>query len=142
MSSPKNWRAVTKPIMPWAASMLENSRHAFDDAGFEAFEFAVGEVEEVAGAAGGVEDRIRVHALEQFGEALEGFGVLDLLRPGVDDRRLDDLHDVDGGGEVGAVGVAGFFSQRVLEEGAEDFRADLGPVGLGGFLELVQFVIV
>jgi hypothetical protein len=114
--------------------------HALVDARFEPFEFPVGDVEEVAGAAGGVEDAVVFQAREEFFEALEGFGAFDLFAPGGDDGRADDLHDVDRAGEVGAEGVALGAAERVLEDGAEDFRAHETPVEGGGVPEQVEFV--
>ncbi len=67
---------------------------ALEDSDFEALEFAVGEVEEVAGAAGGVEHAEVGEAFEEVGELFEGFGGFDLLGPGFDDGGADDLHDV------------------------------------------------
>ena len=44
-------------------ALLGNSADALEDAGFQALEFAVGDVEEVAGAAGGIEDAEVVQAV-------------------------------------------------------------------------------
>jgi hypothetical protein len=112
---------------------------AFVNTRFEPFEFAVGDVEEVAGAAGGVEDAEVFHARQQFFKALEGLGAFDLFAPGFDDGGADDFHDVDRAGEVGAEGVALGAAERVFENGAEDFRADKTPVGAGGIFEQVEF---
>ena len=75
-------------------------------------------------------------------QALEGLGALDLLAPGLDDGGADDLHDVGGVGEVRAKGVALVVVHRMLEEGAEDFGLDFGPVVFGGFAEQDEFVVV
>ena len=114
--------------------------HALVDARFEPLEFAVGDVEEVAGAAGGVENAEVFQAREEFFEALERFGAVDLFAPGCDDGRADDFHDVDRAGEVGAEGVALGAAERVFEDGAEDFRAHETPVEGGGIFEQVEFV--
>ena len=102
--------------------------HPLDNARFEALEFAVGDVEEVAGAAGGVEHAEMMQAVAEFDEALEGLGAVDLLAPRLDDGRPDDLHDVGRAGEVRAEGVALVVVHRVLEEGAENFGLHFGPV--------------
>jgi hypothetical protein len=80
--------------------------NALVNAGFEALEGAVGDVEEVAAAAGGIEHAEMVEAVQELVQPGEGLRALDLLGPGRDDRRLDDLHDFDGAGEVDAEGAA------------------------------------
>ena len=113
---------------------------ALVDARFEPLEFAVGDVEEVAAAAGRVEHAKALQPGQQFLQPLEGFCALDLLAPGFDDGRADDLHDVDGAGEMGAIRMARFLAQRMLEDGAKNFGAHLAPVGTRGILQQVQFV--
>src|ERR1035437_4010608 len=116
--------------------------HPLQQVGFEALEFAVGDVEEITGAAGGVEHAEIVQAVPQFDQTLEGLGALDLLAPGLDDGRADNFHDVGGVGEVGAEGVALFVTHRMLEEGAEYLGLDLGPIEVGGFAEQDQLLVV
>src|SRR5690606_14283131 len=73
---------------------LLRARHltsAFEQPGLDAPEFAVGEVEEVAAAAGGVEHPVLEEAVSKSLDLGEGGRVLDDLEPWVDDRRLDDL---------------------------------------------------
>jgi len=118
----------------------EFGSEAFADAGFQAFHFAVGEVEEVAGAAGRIEDAQGGEALQEFEQAPGGARRVDGVGPGIDDRRLDDLHDVGWEGEVSAEGVALFLAQRMLEERAENLGGDFRPVGVAGFADLGQLV--
>ena len=94
----------------------------------------VGDVEEVAGTTGGIEHAVMVQPVAQFAEAFESFSRLDLLAPRFDDRGPDNLHDIDGAGEMLAEGAA-FVARALLEEGAEDFGLDPGPIVLGDFAE-------
>jgi hypothetical protein len=78
---------------------------AVGEEGGDLVELAAGDEQEVAGAAGGVED---VEIGEGGGEGREGLagGGGDAALPGLDDRRADDAEDVGLGGVVGAVAVA------------------------------------
>ena len=75
---------------------------AFDEASFKALEFAVGDVKEVAGATRGIEHAEIMESFAEFAEAFQSLGGFDLFAPRVNDRRPDDLHDVDGAGVVRA----------------------------------------
>ena len=66
-----------------------------------------------------------VHPLAELGEAIDGFRPLDLLAPGIDDRRPDDFHDIDRAGEMGTEGMAFGLFGRMLEKRAEDLRPHL-----------------
>ena len=91
----------------------------------------VGDVEEVARAAGRVED------VEGRERALRGLDVLERLarlepgQPGLDDRRPHYLHDVLLLGVVRAEAPLALASQRALEQEAEDRRLDQMPVERG-----------
>ncbi len=99
------------------------------------FQFAVGDVEEVAGTAGRVEHAEVMHAVAQFVQALECLRIFNLLAPRLDDRRPDNFHDVGRAGEMRAEGMAFFVVHRMLEERAENFGLNFGPVERGGFAE-------
>jgi len=93
---------------------------AFDKFGFEAFEFSVGDVQEVARAAGGIEHLERVQALLEGAELRKIFRLRDRGAPRMDDGGADDLHDVGGRGVMPAVLVSLGVVHGVLEDGAED----------------------
>ena len=128
---------------------------------FEVFEGAQAEVQEVAGAAGGVEhaevlepfevaqkDALGVlHGLlrtlaaglvfvDQRGEA--GLGGVPLALQGLDEHRADELHDGLGVGVVGAQRGAHLGVEATLEEGAEDGGLDGGPIHLAGLEQRVD----
>src|ERR1039458_7488108 len=75
--------------------------HPLKQVSFEALEFAVGDVEEVAGTTGGVENAEIVQAVPQLDQTLEGLGGINLLAPALDDGAADNLDAVGGGGEEG-----------------------------------------
>ena len=114
-----------------------------DGAVFEAAEGEVGFGQEVAGAAGGVEEGQGGEFLlvgEEGGVALagdgEGEGGVEFGAQGVEEERVDDFGDVLDGGVVHAAAAAGLGVERALEDGAEDGRGDVRPVEvLGGVLE-------
>ena len=64
MSMPKNCSAVTKPnTYCFCLAALREFVHALEDPRFQPLQLAVGEVEEVAAAAGRVEHAELVHAV-------------------------------------------------------------------------------
>lgn len=107
----------------------------FVDAGFEAFQLAVGEVEKIAAAAGGIEDVEMLDTVEEIAEAFGGLRAFDLLAPRLHDGGADDLHDIGGVREVRARGVAFVLVEGLLEDGAEDFRLHLRPIAGGTLTE-------
>ena len=94
----------------------------------EAAQLPVGGVQEVARAAGGVENHVVEEVLLKRLDLREGVRCFDALSPGVDDRRLDDLLDVDLMGVMRAQRVLRVPAERALQERAEDVRLDLAPV--------------
>ena len=113
---------------------------ALDDASFEAFQFPVGDVEEVAGAASGIEHAEIVQAFPEFAEPFERLGGFNLFRPRLNDGRLDDFQDVSRTGEMLAKRPA-FFAGALLEKCAEDFRLYFRPIVLGDFAERDDFEV-
>ena len=87
---------------------------AQEEALFEFPQGAVGDEEEVAGAAGGVEDAELAEFLEQGQQVGGGPGGGDAFVPGPDDGGADDLLDVGFVGEMGAQGVAFFLAEAGL----------------------------
>ena len=109
------------------------------DCRFEAAHFAVGDVEEVSAAAGGVQDADRLQASFERGEFFECVGLGKCHREGIDDGRLHDAHDVGLSRVVRAHGVAFASVHGVLEDGSKDVGRDVGPVVRGGFFEHRHF---
>ncbi len=111
-----------------------------EDVEFEAAEFAVGDDEEVAAAAGGVEEAeggdVFLQGFEAFvaGDA-EGADVVELGAEVVEEEGADEFEDVGLVGVVGAdlASFAGFHD--ALEEGAEDGGGDAFPVEGAGVEE-------
>ena len=116
--------------------------NAFVDTRLQPLHFAIGDVEKISRAAGGIEHAEGVHPVAQFAQALESLRAFNLFGPRISDCRLDDLHDVGRGSEMRAKGVTFLVVHRVLEQRAEDFGLHLGPVELGGFAEQHEFLIV
>ena len=115
-----------------------------EDVAFEALDLAIGDEEEIAGAARRIEDAEAAQGGEDFAEFADvlsrGF---DALAPRADDGGADDFLDVELAGEVGAEGVARFGVHAVLEEGAEDFGLHLRPVvGERGVVQGVCFGVL
>lgn len=105
----------------------------------DALELSVGDVEEVAGPAGRVEDLEAQQLFPEGAQVRHGVGVLQACLPGPDDGRAHDLLYVCLAGEVGAEGVAVGLLHAALEQGAEDLGLHLPPVlgrGLGQELHL------
>ena len=91
--------------------------------------FLVGDDEEIAGAAGGVEDADAGDALAQV-QQLAGV-VARLLQLGpqvVEEERVEHLEDVRHAGVVHAEGAAFLVIGHGLDHGAEDVGVDLRPV--------------
>jgi hypothetical protein len=88
----------------------------------------VGQVQEVPGATGGVEHPQREQLLLDLAQLGQGGRRLDAGLEGLHQRWPYHLHHVQLAGEVGAVGVSLVLAEALLEEGAEDRRAHLGPV--------------
>ncbi len=109
-----------------------------DHVDFEQAQLAVGDDEEVAAAAGGVEEG---HLAELLAEGAEGVAARVALAladtpeggaQGVQEQGRDDLEDVLLGGVVGTLGAAPVAVHDRLEEGAEDRARDAGPVEVAG----------
>ena len=125
-----------------------------EDFAFDAFEVFEGDVEEVAGPAGGIEDAEGTELFMKGFEFGDGFfevaggGVDDgggvdgfpVGADGFDDGGEDEAFDVGAGGVVGAEFVAFVGVEGAFEEGAEDGGFDVGPVAGGGFDEELELV--
>jgi len=107
-----------------------------EDVEFEGAEFAVGHNEEIAAAAGGVEEAEARDAVVKFvevGLSFAGGGGLgeDFGQLGaevVEEEGVDDAADVFLGGVVGAFGAAFAGFHDALKERAEDAGGDARPV--------------
>ena len=105
---------------------------------FEQPQFPVGDDEEVAAAAGRVEESKPSQFLLEAPQVGKAAAVLAGLEPGelgpqvVQEQRLDDLQDVLLGGVVGALGAALLGVHDRLEQRPEDGRGDVGPVEAAG----------
>ena len=127
-----------------------------EDFGFEAFEVVEGHVEEIAGAAGGVEDAEFAQAAMESADDIGGFGGFFLTfqregggfhgvplgAEGFDDDGEDEAFDVGARGVVGAELVAFVRIKRALQQGAEDGGLDVAPIGPRGFDEERQLIVV
>ncbi len=130
----------------------EAFRGPLDDLVLQVLEYPQGEVQEVPGAAGGVEHSDRAQARQQRLDLAAGclqHGGVGAVRA-IEERRHRGLrlrhlaakghqhgrlHQALDGRPVGVVGPqlgALVGVQAALEEGAEDGRLDIGPVELGG----------
>ena len=115
-----------------------------------------GDVEEVAGAAGGVQHPHIGQAHLEGGDEFDGLGVLALfvqgeggavdrgpfLAQGLDDGGQDQALDIGPRGVVGAELVALQRVQGALQQGAEDGGLHMAPVGPAGVDEQVDLVAV
>ena len=115
-----------------------------------------GDVEEVAGAAGGVEDPHIGQAHLEGGDELDGLRVFalfvqgeggavhrgPLLAQGLDDRGQDQALHIGPRGVVGAELVALQGVEGAFEQGAEDGGLHMAPVGLAGVDEQVDLALV
>jgi hypothetical protein len=113
-----------------------------------------GDVEEVAGAAGGIEDASATEAAMEVVEYVDGVGEVagvDELGDGgddvgpvgaerLDDGRDDEALDVGAGSVVGAELVALVGVEGAFEESAEDGGLDVSPVGVGGVDEQGELI--
>ena len=128
---------------------LAEGGEGFEDLAFEALHVFERDVEEVSGAAGGIEDAgVAELAVELAGDA-DGFfgfagvnevgdggdGVVPVGAEGLDDGGDDETLDVGARGVVRAEGGAFGLVEGAFEEGSEDGGFDVGPVGVGGFDE-------
>ena len=132
----------------WVTQTFER----IDDFSLQALQVFEGDVEEIAGAAGGVEDTDVAEPaakITDFIESLSGFtsgieserGGLDyspFFAEGFDDGGKDEAFDVGAGGEMCAEAVAFVLVEGAFEESAEDGGFDILPLGLGGFDEEVE----
>jgi hypothetical protein len=114
---------------------------------FEALQVFQRDVQKVAAAAGRVEHAQAAQALVEGADFGDGFflfafageqhgGALHVgpaLAQRLDHGRLHQAVDVGARRVVGAQGVALVHVERAFEQGAEDGRLDLGPVGFRGF---------
>jgi hypothetical protein len=127
-----------------------------EDFAFETLHVFERDVEEVAGAAGGVEDaggaQFVVPGADEVGGILElafvgeeqggGLGVVPISAQGLDDGGQDEAVDVGARGVVGTEVVAFERVEGTFEQGAEDGGFDFGPVGAAGFEQQVDLVTV
>ncbi len=103
---------------------------------FEEAEFAVGDDEEVAAAAGGVEEFEGGEFVVEGGEFSGlGFDGFEFGAEVVEEEGADELHDVAFGGVVGADLTAFLGLHGGLEELAEDGGGDFGPLEAGAIEE-------
>ena len=135
---------------------LAEGGEGFEDFAFEALEVFEGDVEEVTGAAGGIEDKsVAEFAVELAGGLDGGGGVsgvdevgdsgdggLPVLAERFDDGGDDEAFDVGARGVVGAEGGTLVLVEGAFEEGAEAGGLDVAPVGVGGFDEEAELVAV
>jgi hypothetical protein len=126
-----------------------------EDFAFEALEVLQGDVEEIAGAARGVEDahfaEAAVEALHfgggflRFALAVEGdgggLGGVPLGAQRLDDGGHDEALDVGARGVVRAELVALDGIERALQQGAEDGGLDIAPVGARRLDEQLKLVV-
>ncbi len=82
----------------------------------EAAQLAVGDVEEVPGPAGGIEDDVVEQLALKRLELSERTGRFDALAPRLDDARADDLLDIYLVRVVGTELAASLRAEGVLEE--------------------------
>ena len=127
-----------------------------EDFAFEPLHVFERDVEEVAGAAGGVEDaggtQFVVPGADEVGGVLElafigeeqggGLGVVPVGAQRLDDGGQDEAVDVGARRVVGAEVVAFERVEGAFEQGAEDGGFDFGPVGAAGFEQQVDLVAV
>lgn len=127
-----------------------------EDFAFEPLHVFERDVEEVAGAAGGVEDaggaQFVVPGADEVGGVFElafvgeeqggGLGVVPVGAQRFDDGGQDEAVDVGARGVVGAEVVAFERVEGAFEQGAEDGGFDFGPVGAAGFEQEVDLVAV
>ncbi len=113
-----------------------------EDFEFELAQFAVGDDEEVAAAAGGVEEgelaEFVVEGLEA-GEAAGGFigtGGIELGTEFIEEEGADEFEDVFFGRVVGTDLASLGGIHDALEEGSEDGGGDAGPLEGAGFEQL------
>jgi hypothetical protein len=127
-----------------------------EDFAFEPLHVFERDVEEVAGAAGGVEDaggaQFVVPGADEVGSLTElafvgeqqggGLGVVPVGAQRLDDGGQDEAVDVGARGVMGAEVVAFKRVEGAFEQGAEDGGLDFGPVGAAGFEQEVDLVAV
>lgn len=108
----------------------------FEEIEFEKAEFAVGDDEEVAAAAGGVEEFEGGEFVVKGGEFfLFRFDGFEFGAEVIEEEGADDFQDVAFGGVVGADLAAFLGLHGGLEEGAEDGGGDFGPLEAGAIEE-------
>ena len=147
ISSPRNWCGSTVWLSSSSRYWLSpNSCEQVEHLAFEALQVLHGDVEEVAGAAGRVEDaqvaELVVEVLDRLdggvavaGDVVgerRGLDVVPALAQRLDHRRHDQALDPAPGRELGAELAPLARIERLFEEGAEDRGLDVAPVGLGG----------
>ena len=135
---------------------LAQALQGVEDLALQALEVFEGHVEEVAGAAGGVEHPHPGQADLEGGDQLDGLGVFALfvqgeggavdrgpfLAQGLDDGGQDQALDVGPRGVVGAEAVALQGVQGAFEQGAEDGGLHMAPVGAAGVDQQVDLRLV
>ena len=124
------------------ALMLAHLAQGADDLFFQFLHHSHGDIEEVAGAAGGIQ---HAHLAQLFVEATDqttrtqgitvqiqadglGFDRLPIRAQRLHDRRLDQALHKGARRVVGAQFGAFRWIKRLLQQGAEDRRLDIGPI--------------
>ncbi len=105
---------------------------------FEGPQFPVGDVEEVAAAAGGVEHHETGEFIEQLARCSRGGDSVDAPLPGSHDGGTDDFQDVGLVGVVRSQLPPALSADHTFHQRAEDGGVDLAPVMLGGLSEEVE----
>ena len=146
-SMPRNWWGSTVCFSSYQEVLvLAQVPGQFDDLAFQALHVLHGDVEEVAGAAGRVEDAGGAQLFVEGADFVQGGGrvvgqlvghgggldVLPVVAQRLDQGRQDQALDEGAGREVGAQLVALVLVERTFQQRAEDGRLDVLPVGLGG----------
>jgi len=114
---------------------LAGAQHRLDPA-----QLAVGDVEEVARAAGGIEHDVAAEGVLRGGELVERVARVDPLTPRLDHRRLDDLANVRLRRVVRPERPGSLAAERPLEQVAEDGRLDELPVEPAGLPEQLDLL--
>lgn len=115
-------------------SRIRHAVHFQEDGHLQAAQFFVGDDEEIARSAGGVEEFYAGYPMQKVVELfLVSFAFLERFFEVVQKEWLDDFHDIGHGGVVHAQGCALARVRDGLHHGAEDVRIDEFPVELSAF---------
>ena len=133
---------------------LTQGSKGFQNFAFKALEVFKGDIKEIAGTAGRIEDAgVAQLAVEVLDDLNGGFGITFLLAIGdgcqgvgpigaqwFNESGDDETLDVGARGVVGAEGVAFGRIESALEKGAEDRGLDISPVGVCGLYEECKLI--